>query len=213
MEVVFQTTAYDLPTLVEQVSWALEQRTDRRSREKFPKLWAFVDGAARCRVSEKRLRRRRIRAKVYGILLLGMGGFLLLPGLMAPAELPIPLGAGIIGVSAGVGALWSGRRGRASRFDRGAQRLLAGLQGLSPTQIRVDAESVTVAQGERIPCCQIEWVMETADLLVLFWAQQVLVLQKADLVSGTAAECVQLLSAHLPPERLCREAETERKTE
>ena len=87
MDYEFQLSPYDGASLVPQVSCALEKRTESISREKYPKMWKITDHFNSKKVSEIVLKRRRLRYRVYGILLIIMGAFLLIPGLMlAPGE-------------------------------------------------------------------------------------------------------------------------------
>ena len=98
MDYEFQLSPYDGASLVPQVSCALEKRTESISREKYPKMWKITDHFNSKKVSEIVLKRRRLRYRVYGILLIIMGAFLLIPGLMEPQELAVPLFAGILGL-------------------------------------------------------------------------------------------------------------------
>ena len=109
MDYEFQLSPYDGASLVPQVSCALEKRTESISREKYPKMWKITDHFNSKKVSEIVLKRRRLRYRVYGILLIIMGAFLLIPGLMEPQELAVPLFAGILGLLLGVFTLWSSK--------------------------------------------------------------------------------------------------------
>lgn len=97
MDYEFQLSPYDGASLVPQVSCALEKRTESISREKYPKMWKITDHFNSKKVSEIVLKRRRLRYRVYGILLIIMGAFLLIPGLMEPPRTGSPFICGYFG--------------------------------------------------------------------------------------------------------------------
>ena len=110
MEFVFELTKYNDISFKLQVSKALEKRTELVSRNKHPRLWKYTDKLnSKKKVPEQVLEKRRSRYKVYGIVLLLLGLFLLIPSLMAPKEMLIPLlvgaftvGIGILNISFGI---------------------------------------------------------------------------------------------------------------
>ena len=71
--------------LREQLARALEKRMELNSRKVMPKLWAVTDRLRSVpKAPEPVLRRRRVRYKIYGVILLVLGLLLLIPGLMEP---------------------------------------------------------------------------------------------------------------------------------
>ena len=92
---IFSIKPYDVDTLASQVGWMLEKRTELASRKKLPGLWKLTDKLnAVPRAPEAELKRRKERQRRWGGLLLVMGIFLFVPGVMKPQELPVPLFAG-----------------------------------------------------------------------------------------------------------------------
>ena len=94
----FHITSYDTEKLLQQVSEALEKRTELRSRERYPALWENID---KLNAMSKGKRRGRLRSKVMSIICLGLGVFLVVPGLMKPQELFVPLLTGVFAVIVG----------------------------------------------------------------------------------------------------------------
>lgn len=96
MDYEFQLSPYDGASLVPQVSCALEKRTESISREKYPKMWKITDHFNSKKVSEIVLKRRRLRYRVYGILLIIMGAFAY-PGINGAARIGSPFICGYFG--------------------------------------------------------------------------------------------------------------------
>jgi len=100
VEFIFHPSSYDDPALDRETVRLMEQRLEAASRSAVPKLWKATDRlnayAAKGPGREKRVRRQR----VYGIVLLALGIFVLVPGLIEPRQwdliligaLSIPLG-------------------------------------------------------------------------------------------------------------------------
>ena len=131
MNYEFQLSPYDGASLTFQSQLCIrKKRTESISREKYPKMWKITDHFNSKKVSEIVLKRRRLRYRVYGILLIIMGAFLLIPGLMEPQELAVPLFAGILGLLLGVFTLWSSKAQKlqSERFNQAAVKLLKGLE-------------------------------------------------------------------------------------
>ena len=97
----FVLTPYD-PSLADELSRALEKRTELSSRKKYPGLWRQTD---RLHAYNERTgnagtgKGRKIFRTVLTIVLLLLGLFLLIPGLMDPKNLKGPLIVGILAVS------------------------------------------------------------------------------------------------------------------
>ena len=103
----FQITPLDPSGSRRQVSRALEQRTDRLSRQTYPRLWRLADRLNRVpKAPDHVLRRRRKLHAVLGLVNWLLGLFLLLPGLMDPAALTVPLLVGGVCFGLASGVLW-----------------------------------------------------------------------------------------------------------
>lgn len=103
---VFQFTPSD-DSLLPQISRILEARTERYSRIRLPKIWKLVDRLnSKETAPEHVLKARRKRKLFLGLINWVLGMFLLLPGLMEPADMAVVLIAGACVLGAGVAALW-----------------------------------------------------------------------------------------------------------
>ena len=91
----FQITPYDTESLLQQVSKALEKRTEFVSRERYPGLWENID---KLNAVSKGKRRSSLRSKVMSIICLVLGVFLFVPGLIKPQELLVPLLVGAFAI-------------------------------------------------------------------------------------------------------------------
>lgn len=190
MEFIFLVSQYDQNDLEEQLSRALEKQTELNSRKQLPSFWRFIDHHNKSRVSESKLRRRNIRYKIYGIAILAMGIFLLVPGLLEPTKLRIPLITGVIAVVTGLACLWPWRKRSNARFRKGAIKLLSSLQSFeqtknAPVLARFAPEGMILPNATVISYSDFNTLIETESIYFLVWNGRVTVLQKRDLIEGT----------------------------
>ena len=186
MEFVFHISPYSDPSLVQQVSRALKERTELCSRTQFPKLWRVTDNLNR-RHGEKTVSNgRRMRYRIYGILLIVMGVILFVPGIMDPKQLLVPLAAGVVGILAGGFTLWavSGSQAQSKRFDQAAKKLLKGFEAPPAAQVRFTPEGMEIAGKPAAAYPDVDFAAETENLFLLTWNEKVTILQKKDLVGG-----------------------------
>lgn len=74
-----------------QLAMALDKRLELHSRRTMPGLWSVTDRLnSMPRASEAVLKRRQVRYRIYGVVLLVLGLFLLIPGLMEPRNWRYP---------------------------------------------------------------------------------------------------------------------------
>ena len=186
MDFEFQISPYTDPSLVQQVSRALEKRTELRAREQFPKLWRVTDNLNPKYEGKAVSNGRRVRYRVYGILLIAMGVVLVVPGIMDPKHLLVPLVAGAVGILAGIFTLWTGSGGQAKskRFDQAAEKLLKGFEAPPAAQVRFTPEGMEIAGKPAAAYPDVDFAAETEDLFLLTWNEKVTILQKKDLVGG-----------------------------
>lgn len=182
----FQVTPCNAEALLPQISRALEKRTELLSRRQYPNLWKQTD---RFNAMPRNQNRSPLRTRILSILCLGLGIFLLVPGLMEPQELFVPLAAGALAVAAGVGGLWRSFAPRRDRFSAPARKLLqtvgdaAGTVSFDDAGMELPWPDGTVRQ---IPYREFECAVECPDVFLLVYGDHVSVLQKTDLAQGTA---------------------------
>lgn len=199
MDYEFQISPYNNPSFVQQISCALENRTESTSREKYPQMWKITDYFNSRKVSESFLKKRRFRSRIYGILLIIMGAFLLLPGFMEPQELAVPLFAGVLSLLIGIITLWYSRAQKLQRkrFNQAALKLLKGLEEPPPVRVQFTQGGMKVADQQTVPYYDFNLVYETKDLFLLMRKGQVTILQKKDMVTGNKEQFTSFLQDHI----------------
>lgn len=198
----FQITPYDTESLLQQVSKALEKRTEFVSRERYPSLWENID---KLNVVSKGKRRSSLRSKVMSIICLVLGVFLFVPGLMKPQELLVPLLVGAFAIVIGLVYLYIGRKDKKNPFDKSARLLLMGKDTISAKQsimvsfsesgmeIRADDK-----EPQHIPYSDFESMIETEDLFLFVHDTRITVLQKKDLTSNDITDFRNFISRNVP---------------
>ena len=88
MDFIFHITNYDDPALDAEAAELLRQRLEAKSRQTVPGMWRVTD-RLNARASKGPGRETRRRYRVYGVLLMALGVFALVPGLMEP-QIPAP---------------------------------------------------------------------------------------------------------------------------
>ena len=199
MDFEFQISPYTDPSLVQQVSRALEKRTELRAREQFPKLWRITDNLNPKHEGKAVSNGRRVRYRVYGILLIAMGVVLVVPGIMDPKHLLVPLVAGAVGILAGIFTLLTGSGGQAQskRFDQAAEKLLKGFEAPPAAQVRFTPGGMEIAGKPAAVYSDVDFAAETENLFLLTWNEKVTILQKKDLVGGDCAQFAAFLHKQL----------------
>lgn len=194
MEFIFEISPYNVDDLTPQLSLALEKGTEFASRQACPNMWNITDHFnSRPKAPEKILKKRRSQYRIYGSLLLMMGIFLLIPGLMEPKELLWPLVMGVFSVVMGIFA-WTmalytgGRRKNDKRFVRAARKLLERLQTIPSVKVRFTQDGMKIADKPPVPYEDLTGVIETQDLFLILWNKRGTVLQKQDMIEGNAGD-------------------------
>ena len=189
---IFSMKSYDVDTLFPQVAQILQKRVEIASRKELPGLWKLTDKLnAVPRAPEAELKRRKERQRRWGGLLLVMGIFLFVPGVMKPQELPVPLVAGFFAIVMGVLYLRKEDRKKNS-YEKKAKKLLENMNASMKSQkLRLvfdDTEVVMSGVGEdkKISYINMECTLETADLFGVIYENQIVLLQKKELLLGTA---------------------------
>ncbi len=240
---LFQVSAMDVKALIPQVSYGLEKQVELESRKAHPEMWQVTDRYNNADKSPESV--RQLRQKRRGVLALiewALGVVLLVPALIAPAQMSLLLLIGAACFASGVVLMWQNQRillgflsvlqgavlclvtlfdrtglakllilgvaglligavallfGRPlTKFERAAIRILSMWQQL-PEGVRVQAvfspKGMTFSQegqagATEVPYDRFEYVMETAELFLVIFAGNMTVLQKKDLIDGTAEE-------------------------
>lgn len=198
----FQITPYDTTNLLQQVSEALEKRTELISRERYPGLWENID---KLNTMSKGKQRNNLRTKIMGIVFLVLGIFLFIPGILKPQELLVPLLAGAFAMVIGILYLYSSRKNKQNPFDKSAKILLTGKDTISAEQSIMVSFSETGMEiraddkdFQHIPYNDFESMIETVDLFLFVHDTRATVLQKKDLTSRATNDFRNFISKNIP---------------
>ena len=196
---IFSMKPYDVGVLSPQVAWMLNKRTELASRKRMPGLWKLTDKLnATPRAPEAELKRRKERQRRWGGLFLVMGIFLFVPGVMKPQELTGPLVAGLFAILMGLLYLRRDDRKKNS-YENKAKQLLekmnASMEGQKLRLIFYDAELAVSGAGEdkKISYANVECGLETKDLYGVIYDNQIVLLQKKELLLGSAEDLTKVL--------------------
>jgi hypothetical protein len=196
---LFQISSYSDPALDAEAAELLRQRLETHSRRAMPGMWSCTDRLNAYAAKGPGRETRQTRYRVFGVLLLALGIFTLVPGLMEP-QTPALIGAGAFALLAGVFAFSLTRKRTPAKAPaackKEAQTLLARLRTMDwakdPVQVSFDEAGMTFCSGETkqlVPCNEIKSVFETEHLwLLIYDEEKALLLQKRDCISGNAAE-------------------------
>jgi len=205
---IFSMKPYGTEDLVPQMARMLQKRVELASRKKLPGLWKLTDKLnAVPRAPEAELKRRKERQRRWGGLLLVMGIFLFVPGVMKPQELPVPLVVGFFAIVMGMLYLRKGDRKKKS-LEKKAKQLLekmnASMEGQKLRLIFYDAELAITGVGDdkKISYANMECALETADLFGLIYENQIVLLQKKELLLGNAEDLTKVLKEKTTYEKI-----------
>ncbi len=201
MEFTFHLSPYDAPSLEEEAARLLSQRLEAHSREAVPGLWKAVDNLNAYAAKGPGRETRRTRYRVYGVVLIALGIFALVPGLAEPRT-PALIAAGMIGIVSGILNFCLTREKRApsppASCRKEAARLLSQRRSVdwtlpeNRTELRFDEAGLAILAGgkeDAVPYGKMTAVYETERLwLLLCGGEQAILLQKKDLTKGDAAE-------------------------
>ena len=197
MQYTFQTSQYQVSDLLPEVTAALEKRMEAEGRRRLPGLWKVIDRLPGGKAPYEMTKGRRIYRRVMGILLLLVGLFLVIPGLVAPDELLGPLLVGCFAVGTAIYYLYSTRKGRRSSFEKQAQRLLEKIAAAEPQPVVFTDAGLQLKEGAPVPYQEMAFYAETPSGVLLNWGDQATFLQKKDLTDGSWEEFSDFLQERL----------------
>lgn len=199
MEFIFHITNYDDPALDAEAAELLRQRLEAKSRQVAPGMWKVTDKLNAHAAKGPGREVRRTRYRVYGAVLIALGVFALVPGLMAP-RVPSLILTGTLAILAGLLTIYGAKAksppASPASCRREAAKLLAERRAVDWTRVsavvRFDGTGMTVSAGEgheMVPYGDMTGLFETERLwLLVYGKDRALLLQKKDLVSGTAED-------------------------
>ena len=179
---------------------ALKKLTEMKSRKACPKMWAGIDKLdAAAKVSKSTSGKRRKRYKFYGVFLIILGLFAIIPGIMAPKELLDVLIVGAAAFLLGVVYLFQPQINSDKRLHKETERIWSGYktfnEGKSTTVVFQDAgiwenDQMLVAFADLLQAvfCQ--------DMILLNWEKGFILLQKKDLQNAAADQFLEFMKSH-----------------
>lgn len=217
MEFVFRVSNYDAPELESETAELLRRRLEARSRQVMPGMWKVTD-KLNAHAAKGPGRRTRRRYKVYGVILIALGVFALVPGLMEP-RIPSLIVTGGFAALMGVWCLCLRERRPLQPPASCRREAAALLKARRETdwdalraEVRFDEAGwfVKTAEGEsRTAYEDLRSVFETERLwLLVGGTEQALLLQKKDLVSGEAGDFLPYLQGKIINQSLPHKGES-----
>ena len=168
-----------------EISEAIAKRTEIFSRKKLPGLWEKTDELNRKKLSEAGFKRRIRLRRFYGIILIALGIFLFVPGLVKPQELFVPLIVGAFSIINGIFAVIP-RKTDAERFLKKAKKLTKAINSsVGPEDTLVFSEDGIFENGAVLMKYEeLENVIENRSVFLVCDGKKIMVLRKADMVVG-----------------------------
>ena len=191
---IFSMKPYDVDALTDQAAWMLQKRVEHASRKRLSGLWKIIDKLNMVpRAPEAEQKRRRACNRRWSGLFLVMGIFLFVPGVMKPQELPGPFVAGFLAIV--MGLFYLRREGKKkNKFEKQARQLLANMNSsMEGQKLRIIFYDTGLAvsgigEDKKISYAAMECALETADMFALIYDNRIILLQKQELLLGTAEE-------------------------
>lgn len=201
MEFIFHLSAYDDPALDGETVQLLAQRLEAQSRKTMPGLWKATDSLNAYAAKGPGREKRRTRYRIYGVLLIALGVFILVPGLMEHGT-PVLTGAGIFVILSGFLEFALVREKRPPKppasCRKEAAKLLSQRRSVdwslpeNRAELRFDGTGLSLSAGgqtQTVPYGDMTSAYATDRLWLLVYGQeQAILLQKKDLTAGDAAE-------------------------
>lgn len=205
IEFIFQTSALDKPTLLPQISKALEKRLEIRAGQMRPNSKAAVP------MTEEEKQRQSKRRKLQGILMMAVGVLAAVAGFVVDGRSILLIVLGAIALFYGfltfrtASALTSDP----DKYDKAAQDFLdsrdESVQGKN-VQVCFSGEEMITVMGElddldqeAVAFDQIEMILETRDVFLVIYDRRGVVLQKSELdpEMGSVDEFRDFIKAHV----------------
>ena len=193
MTCIFALRSVTDKTLLPQLAAALERHPELAEREQVPPVWRAPERIAvsASQAPDARTRRRRLRYKTLGVMMLILGVLLIVPELFA-RERSGSLLVGAIAFAWGVFTLAERDRKvqERERPETPPERLLCDLGGMGRDGAHAifgeDELALETPDGERVafPYGGVEYALETRDLLLLTGEARVVTLQKSEMSWG-----------------------------
>ena len=197
MEYIFRTTTYDVEALVPEMAKALEKRAEMNAAA------AVMSGAQKKRKKQSAAKKRGMQG-IYGIALLVLALYLLLPSLGDIRGNLLKVFAAIWSGSAAAYTFMLMIRGddaakpSTKNYEKPARNFLAHIAKGEPSEIRFNEDGMTFVGAPTVLYRDLERFIETPAGYFLTWTNKAATfLQKKDLAEGDAETFAAFVTAHL----------------
>lgn len=172
--------------LVYQISECIAKRSENLSREKYPGIWKKVDSINGNKMPEDVLKRRKKRRRIYGIILLALGFFLFIPGIIEPKELFVPLIVGAFAIINGIFAVLPSHSPE-EKFKKNAKNLMNAINSSLEKDDTVTFNDEAIYENGTVlmEYKNLEPLIESRSIWLVCDGKKVMALRKVDLVSGS----------------------------
>lgn len=208
-EFVFRMSNFNDPRLMDETAELLRQRLEAKSRRTAPWVWKVTDKLNDRPKADSAVQvRRRKRYRIYGVLLIALGVFALVPGLMEP-RVPGLIWAGGWAIFAGLFSFYPAKERKPLAPPASCKKEAAALlksrretdwEALR-AEVRFDETGwfvKTAGGGSRTAYEALRGAFETERLwLLVDEKEQALLLQRKDLASGAAKDFLPFLRARI----------------
>lgn len=210
---IFKIGNYETPSLCAETERLLCKRLEACSRETLPKVWKLTDAANAYAANGPGREKRAVRYRVYGGILLALGIFVLVPGLLEPQN-PVLIFTGALALLAGAAEFALAGKRRASPMPQSCQKeakkLIEKLRAAdfekNPVEINFDDCGMAIcADGDeqKVSYEKMKAVFEEEHLwLLIYDNEKALLLQKCDLASGDAGKFTAFVRSKISAEAL-----------
>lgn len=199
MEYIFDLSKYDEDKFIFQVTNTLEKMTELNSREKYKNIWKTTDKlSAKEKVSEQVMIKRKKRSKLYAVVLILLGLFLLIPSLIDPKEMKISLIISIFTLCVGILNLLSiSKYKKKSSFAKASEKLFSEYKNIPKIQIIFREDKIQILDNFAIEYNEIEKFFLSEDFYIVIWNERITVLKKNDLIKEDESEFMEFIRRKL----------------
>lgn len=212
IQFIFQVSEVDKETLFPQISAALEKRLEIRSQQLNPRKNMLNQSNMTPEQRQAFQKRQRTQKIIWGVVLVALGLYLLIPSVMNPSGQIFQLVVGAIAVIVGLNNLLRGGKQKEqpknrAKFDSAAREFLDGQEESTKDkklQIAFFDEEMVIITGEvedleqeAIPYSDVEVALETKDVFLLTHSGRGVLLQKQNLSFGELDEFRAFIGGHV----------------
>jgi len=179
---------------------ALKKLAEMKSRKACPKMWAGIDKLdAVPRVSKSTSEKRRKRYKVYGVFLIILGLFAIIPGVMAPKELLAVLISGTAAFLLGIVYLFEPQINSDKSLHKETERIWSGYKALHEgKRATVVFKDTGIWENDQmlVSFAELLQAVFSQDMILLNWKKGFILLQKKDLQDADAVQFLEFMKSH-----------------